>query len=322
MIIFSYLGFWTAHICDIVGNLTQNLEDGMRVLISGASGLIGTELTKQLKVLGHEPVLLVRREARATHEVSWDPKNGQIEPGIMENIDAVVNLAGATTSKIPWTSKYARTLVDSRILSTRLLVDAINSSQNPPEVLISGSAEGFYGNGGENLLTEQSPLGEGFMAQLSNDWELEAKKVKIRTVLARTSLVMSPNAIALKLIKLMINLLFVKSLGSGKQWWAWISVEDHARAIIHLIQTKSAHGPFNFTAPEAARCEEIFAALGKALKRPNLIRIPAWAMRITAGEAADQILLTSHRMSADKLLSTGFVFNHPTLESSASYTVR
>jgi NAD dependent epimerase/dehydratase family enzyme len=119
----------------------------------------------------------------------------------------------------------------------------------------------------------------------------------------------------------MISALFVKSLGNGKQWWAWISVEDHARAIIHLIQNKDAQGAFNFTAPEPARCEEIFAALGKELRRPNLIRIPAWAMRITAGQAADQILLTSHKMSADKLLSTGFVFNHPTIQQSASYTV-
>lgn len=293
----------------------------MKVLISGASGLIGTELTLQLRALGHEPIHLVRRAARAAHEVSWDPKRGLLETEIMESVDAVVNLAGATTSKIPWTPKYAKTLVDSRLDSTRLLVDAINSAKNPPEVLISGSAEGFYGNGGETLLTEQSPLGEGFMAELSNDWELEAKKAKIRTVLARTSLAMSRNAIALKLIKLMISALFVKSLGNGKQWWAWISVEDHARAIIHLIQTKDAKGPFNFTAPEPARCEEIFAALGKELRRPNLIRIPAWAMRITAGQAADQILLTSHKMSADKLLSTGFVFNHPTIQQSASYTV-
>lgn len=294
----------------------------MKVLISGASGLIGTELTKQLRSLGHEPVLLVRREKRAPHEVSWNPAKGELEPGIMESVDAVVNLAGATTSKIPWTKKYAKTLVDSRIDSTRLLVQAINQAENPPKVFLSGSAEGFYGNGGETLLTEESPLGTGFMAELSNDWELEAKKAKIRTVLIRTTLTMSKNAIALKLIKLMISLLFVKSLGNGKQWWAWITVEDHARAMIHLIDDETASGPFNFVAPEPATCEQIFAALGKELRRPNLIRIPAWAMRLTAGDAADQILLTSHKMSAQKLLSTGFEFNHPTISQAARYTVR
>ena len=293
----------------------------MKVLISGASGLIGTELTKQLRANGHEPILLVRREKRAPNEVSWNPAKAEIEPGIMEEVDAVVNLAGATTSKIPWTKKYAKQLVDSRILSTRLLVDAINQAENPPKVFLSGSAEGFYGNGGDNLLTEESPLGSGFMAELSNDWELEAKKAKIRTVLVRTTLTMSRNAIALKLIKLMISLLFVKSLGNGKQWWAWITVEDHARAMIHLIEKEDAQGPYNFAAPEPATCEQIFAALGKELRRPNLIRIPAWAMRLTAGEAADQILLTSHKMSAAKLLSTGFEFNHPTISRAARYTV-
>lgn len=293
----------------------------MKVLISGASGLIGTELTKQLRALGHEPIVLVRRQAKLSNEISWDPSKAQLDPAIMEQVDAVVNLAGATTSKIPWSKKYAQTLVDSRINSTKLLVDAINQAKNPPKVFLSGSAEGFYGNGGENLLTEQSPKGEGFMAQLSDDWEQEAKKANIRTVLLRTSLTMSKNAIALKLIKLMISFLFVKSLGNGKQWWAWITVEDHARAMIHLINTEDAHGPFNFCAPEPATCEQVFTALGKELASPCLIRIPAWAMRLTAGDAADQILLTSHKMSAKKLLATGFSFNHPSISQAAKYTV-
>ena len=293
----------------------------MKVLISGASGLIGTELKKQLLALGHEPISLVRREKRSDAEVSWYPASGELDPEIMEVVDAVVNLAGATTSKIPWSKKYAKTLVDSRINSTRLLVEAINQAKNPPKVFLSGSAEGFYGNGSENLLTEDSPLGTGFMAELSNDWEQEAKKAKTRTVLVRTSLTMSKSAIALKLIKLMISFLFVRSLGNGKQWWAWITVEDHARAMIHLINTDSAEGPFNFCAPEPATCERVFSALGKELRRPNLIRIPAWAMRLTAGDAADQILLTSHKMSAEKLLATGFEFNHPTIVQAAKYTV-
>lgn len=293
----------------------------MKVLISGASGLIGTELKKQLIAQGHEPISLVRRVANNPQEISWNPDRAELDASIMEQVDAVVNLAGATTSKIPWSKKYAQTLVDSRINSTRLLVDAINQAKNPPKVFLSGSAEGFYGNGGEHLLTEESPLGDGFMAQLSNDWEQEAKKAKIRTVLLRTSLTMSKNAIALKLIKLMISFLFVKSLGNGKQWWAWITVEDHARAMIHLINTADAEGPYNFCAPEPATCEQVFTALGKELASPCLIRIPAWAMRLTAGAAADQILLTSHKMSAEKLLSTGFSFNHPTIAQAAKYTV-
>jgi len=294
----------------------------MKVLVSGSSGLIGTELMRQLKASGHQPIRLVRREPKGANEVRWSPSEGQIPENLMEEIDAVVNLNGATTSRIPWTPGYVKTLISSRILSTRLLVEAINSAKTPPKVFVSGSAEGFYGNGGDKVLTEESPLGSGFMAELSNDWEQEAKKAKVRTVLIRTTLAMSKKAIALRLIKLMISLLFVKSLGNGKQWWAWITVEDHARAIVHLIEHSKAEGPYNLTAPEPATCEEIFAALGKELRRPNLIRIPAWAMRLTAGAAADQILLTSHRMSADKLLATGFKFNHPTLKEAARYSVR
>lgn len=294
----------------------------MKVLVSGSRGLIGTELIKQLEASGHQPIRLVRSNPRAENELLWDPANGVIPEGIMNDVDAVVNLNGATTSRIPWTPGYVKKLISSRILSTRLLVEAINAAKTPPKVFISGSAEGYYGNGGERVLTEDSPLGTGFMAELSNDWEQEAKRASIRTVLIRTTLAMSKNAIALKLIKLMINLLFVKSLGNGKQWWAWITVEDHARAIVHLIENPDANGPFNLVAPEPATCEEIFAALGQELNRPNLIRIPAWAMRLTAGSAADQILLTSHRMSAEKLLSTGFQFNHPTLQQAARYTVR
>ena len=293
----------------------------MKVLVSGSSGLIGTELLKQLEASGHQPIRLVRRAPRAENEVQWTPDDGSIPADLMDEVDAVVNLNGATTSRIPWTPGYVKKLISSRINSTRLLVDAINSAKKPPKVFVSGSAEGFYGNGGDKVLTEESPLGSGFMAELSNEWEEEAKRAKVRTVLIRTTLAMSKNAIALKLIKLMIQLLFVKSLGNGGQWWAWITVEDHARAIVHLIENPDAEGPYNLTAPEPATCEQIFAALGKELRRPNLIRIPAWAMRLTAGAAADQILLTSHRMSAEKLLASGFQFNHPTLKQAAKYTV-
>ena len=294
----------------------------MKVLVSGSSGLIGTELLKQLKAAGHQPIRLVRTTPKSDNEFQWSPQEGEIPEGIMEEVDAVVNLNGATISRIPSTPGYVKKLISSRLLSTGLLVEAINAAKTPPKVFVSGSAEGYYGNGGDKVLTEESPLGTGFMAELTNDWEQEAKKANIRTVLIRTTLAMSKDAIALKLIKWMISLLFVKSLGNGKQWWAWITVEDHARAIVHLIETTEAEGPYNLVAPEPATCEQIFAALGKELKRPNLIRIPAWAMRLTAGSAADQILLTSHRMSAEKLLATGFEFNHPTLGQAASYTVR
>uniref|UniRef100_UPI004048C08B NAD-dependent epimerase/dehydratase family protein n=1 Tax=Aquiluna sp. TaxID=2053504 RepID=UPI004048C08B len=169
----------------------------MKVLVSGSSGLIGTELLKQLKAAGHQPIRLVRTAPKSDNEFQWSPQEGKIPEGIMEEVDAVVNLNGATTSRIPWTPGYVKKLISSRLLSTRLLVEAINAAKTPPKVFVSGSAEGYYGNGGDKVLTEESPLGTGFMAELTNDWEQEAKKAKIRTVLVRTTLAMSKNAIAL-----------------------------------------------------------------------------------------------------------------------------
>ena len=163
----------------------------MRVLISGASGLVGTELSRQLLALGHEPVVLVRREAKASNEVSWKPGLETLDPSLMESIDAVVNMGGATTGRIPWTKKYMKLLISSRLDSTKTLVEAINKAKNQPKVLVSGSASGIYGDRGDELLTEESGRGEGFLADLAASWETEALKANTRVVLARTTLVMS-----------------------------------------------------------------------------------------------------------------------------------
>ena len=163
----------------------------MRVLISGAGGLVGTELYKQLKDAGHEPLKLVRRKAKASDEISWNPAQLELDPQVMETVDAVVNLAGATTGRIPWTKKYKQEIVDSRINSTKTIVSAINAAKKTPAVLVSGSASGFYGEGGDLWLSEDSPKGEGFLSDLANDWELEAHKARTRVVLVRTTLVMS-----------------------------------------------------------------------------------------------------------------------------------
>jgi NAD dependent epimerase/dehydratase family enzyme len=154
----------------------------MRVLISGASGLVGTELYIQLKAAGHEPLKLVRRKAKASDEISWDPSRFKLDPEVMDSVDAVVNLAGATTGRIPWTKKYKQQIVDSRINSTKTLVAAINSAKNPPKVLVSGSASGFYGEGGSAWLSETSPKGEGFLSDLANNWEIEGSKANTRVV--------------------------------------------------------------------------------------------------------------------------------------------
>lgn len=293
----------------------------MRVLISGATGLIGTELAKQLSALGHTPIRLVRRQPRDVNEVFIDASEGKFDFSVMNSIDAVVNLAGATTGKIPWTKKYMKEIVDSRLDTTKLLVEAINAATNPPKVLISGSASGIYGDRGDELLDENSTRGEGFLADLAFAWEEEAKKAKTRVVLIRTTMVMSKKLGALGKLLPLIKLGIGGPLGSGKQWWAWISLEDQARAIIHLIEKDGANGPFNLTAPEPATCEQIIHALGDALKRPTIFRVPAWAMNLLIGLAAKELLLCSQKMTADKLISSGYKFNHPTLREVVEYVV-
>jgi uncharacterized protein len=293
----------------------------MRVLISGASGLVGTELARQLREDGHEAIRLVRRAARAADEISWNPSKGEIDPEIMESVDAVVNLAGATTGRIPWTAKYKKEIVSSRIDSTRTLVTAINRAGNPPKVLISGSASGFYGEGGSTWLSEESPKGKGFLSDLAHNWEQEAMKARARVVLVRTTLVMSRKEGALGPLMPLLKLGVGGPIGSGKQFWAWINLVDEAAAIIHLITTPGTHGPYNLTAPEPATCEEMIVGLGKAIRRPTFFRIPEFLMKLFIGEAAEELLLVSQKMTANKLLASGFRFRYPDLNSSIDWVV-
>ena len=293
----------------------------MRVLISGASGLVGTEVARQLLEAGHEPVKLVRRAVKAPDEVSWNPSRGEIDPEVMESVDAVVNLAGATTGRIPWTKKYKKEIVSSRIDSTRTLVTAINRAENPPTVLVSGSASGFYGEGSSAWLTEDSPKGKGFLSDLAHNWEQEAMKAKARVVLVRTTLVMSRKRGALGPLMPLLKLGVGGPIGSGKQFWAWINLVDEAAAIIHLLKTPGVHGPFNLTAPEPATCEQMIVGLGKAINRPTFFRIPEFAMKLLIGEAAEELLLVSQKMTANKLMTSGFRFRYPDLQSSINWVV-
>ncbi|MCX8530692.1 MAG: TIGR01777 family oxidoreductase [Rhodoluna sp.] len=295
----------------------------MRVLVSGASGLVGTEVIRQLREQGHEALRLVRRTATAPDEVEWNPSTGFIQEGIIETVDAVVNMAGATTGKIPWTSKYKEEIVSSRIDSTRTLVNAMKNANHKPKVLVSGSASGFYGDSGDKLLSENSPKGTGFLSDLAHAWEQEALKAptEVRVVLARTTMVMSRRLGALGRLLPLIKLGVGGPLGSGKQWWAWISHPDEAAAIIHLINTPSASGAFNLTAPEPATCGQIVKALAKDLKRPSLLAVPTFALKLLIGEAAVELLLCSQNMTATRLLETGFKFQHPTLKQASAWVV-
>jgi uncharacterized protein (TIGR01777 family) len=295
----------------------------MRVLISGATGLVGSEVARQLSAAGHEPIKLVRRAAIAADEVQWDPASGYITPGIMETIDAVVNMAGATTGKLPWTKKYKEEIVNSRLNSTRTLVQAMAEAKNPPKVFVSGSASGFYGDTGNVVLSESSPKGSGFLSDLAFQWEQEALKApkSVRVILARTTMVMSKKLGALGRLLPLIRFGVGGPLGRGNQWWAWISQVDEAAAIIHLINDPTAMGAFNLTAPEPATCIDIVRSLAKKMNRPSIIPVPAFALKLAFGEGATELLLCSQNMSAQKLLDTGFKFQHPTLDKATAWVL-
>ena len=279
----------------------------MRVLISGYTGLVGTEVARQLRAAGHEAIKLERNEPNL--------------PALIETIDAVVNLAGATTGKIPWTKQYKEEIVSSRIETTKRIVDAINGAKSKPSVLVSGSASGYYGDCGDAWLDESSPKGTGFLSDLAAEWETEALKATNRVVLVRTTMVMSRAKGALGKLLPLIKLGIGGPLGSGKQWWAFISLQDEAAAIIHLINSKTASGPYNLTAPEPATCEQIVKSLAKGLRRPAILRVPSFAMKMLIGEAAVELLLCSQKMKAERLEATGFTFSHPTLESATAYVL-
>ena len=295
----------------------------MKILISGASGLIGTELQAQLKATGHTPVVLVRRASTSPNELQWDPLTGKLDPAALESIDAIVNLAGATTGKLPWTKQYKKEIIQSRIDSTKTIIQALKNCNNMPKVLISGSAAGFYGDTGDALLSETSPRGEGFLAELANAWEREAMKAPsgVRVVQIRTTMVLSRTKGAMGRLLPILRSGVGGKLGNGKQWWAWISLTDQARAIIHLINTPTASGPYNLTAPEPATCKQLVKALGKALHRPTLIPVPAFALKLVFREGAQELLLCSQKMSSARLEATGFVFQNPSLKSACEWVV-
>ncbi|CAB4956823.1 unannotated protein [freshwater metagenome] len=230
-------------------------------------------------------------------------------------------MAGATTGKIPWTKAYKAEIVSSRLETTKKLVSAINAAKKKPKVLVSGSASGFYGDCGDAWLDESSPKGTGFLSDLAALWEAEAIKAETRVVLARTTMVMSRSKGALGKLLPLIKFGIGGPLGSGKQWWAFISLQDEAAAIIHLINTPSASGAYNLTAPEPATCGQIVKSLAKALHRPALLQVPAFAMKLLIGEAAVELLLCSQKMKAERLMATGFKFAHPTLETATAYVL-
>ena len=289
----------------------------MKVLITGASGLIGTRLAKELAVRGHELLLTTREEPKDEQHIQWDAEKGFPHPEKLEGIGAVVHLAGEPITALRWTDEKKKAIRDSRVHGTRNVVAAISRLAHKPTVMIAGSAVGYYGERGDEELTEASNAGEGFLADVCREWESESRRAEdagIRTVLIRTGLVLSKDGGVLGTMALPFKLGLGGVVGSGKQWMSWISLDDHIAAIIFALENESLRGAVNFTAPEPVTNEEFTKTMGEVLYRPTIIPVPEFAVSMLLGEMGDQLLLASMRVLPKRLEDNGFKFQHPSLK--------
>ena len=289
----------------------------MKILITGASGLIGRALSRELRAQGHTVVAAVRREPKADGEIRWDPKAGTIDPAAFDGTDAVIHLAGAGIGDKRWTTAYKRELLESRTLGTRTLALAMASAPHKPSVLLSGSAIGYYGARGDEQLDENARPGDDFLATVTVQWEAAAAPARdagIRTVFLRTGIVLSTEGGALKKQLPIFKAGLGNKMGKGTQWQSWISIDDEVRAIIHLL-TSSVSGPVNLTAPEPVTNAGFTRALGRALRRPTVLPIPSFGPKLLlGGEMADALLFTGQRVVPTVLERDGFRFEHRTID--------
>ncbi len=290
----------------------------MRIVISGSSGLIGSALAASLSAQGHEIVRLVRRREDAdTSTAYWDPAVGAIETSRLEGADAVVHLAGESIATGRWSADKKRRIRDSRVDGTRLLSEALADLDRPPSALVSASAIGYYGDRGDEVLTERSELGRGFLAEVGAEWEAvtgPAKAAGIRVVNLRIGIVLASGGGALSAMLPVFRLGLGGPLGRGTQYMSWIEVGDLVRAIEHVLDNEELEGPVNAVSPMPVTNRAFTRTLGRVLGRPVILFVPSAALRLAFGEMAEETLLASARVSPERLVATGFSFHYPELE--------
>ena len=294
----------------------------MRILISGASGLIGNAVVSHLKKDGHEIVQLVRRPAKSSGEVSWNPSKHELDVSQLGTIDAVINLSGAGVGDRRWTNAYKNEILKSRVDATSTIVNAIHSMHVKPKVLLNASAIGFYGDRGATEVDESSAKGTGFLSDVVQAWESAALNLNgsgVRVVLLRTGLVFTHRGGALAKLLPIFKLGLGGKIAGGKQYWSYISIEDEVRAIDFLLSS-DVSGPVNLTTPNPATNAEVTKALGKALKRPTLIPVPGFALKIVLGEFSSEIT-SGVNVIPTVLHNAGFKWHHPTIEDVVSTVV-
>ena len=285
----------------------------MRIVVSGASGLIGSALVPQLTAHGHDVVRLVRRPAKSG-ESTWNPSRGDIDATVIDGADAVIHLSGAGIGDKRWSNSYKREILDSRVKSTKLLASVIAGAAKRPSVFLSGSAIGIYGARGDEPLHENASEGTGFLADVCKEWEAAAIGAGTRTVLLRTGIVLSPKGGALAKQLPLFRAGLGGKFGRGNQWQSWISIDDEIAAIEYLL-TANLQGAVNLTAPAPVTSAHFAAVMGKVLRRPAVLAVPSIGPKLLlGGELANALLFTGQRVIPAALSDAGFEFSHPTLE--------
>ena len=289
----------------------------MRVAITGASGLIGSALVPALRARGDDVVRLVRRAPSAPDEVRWDPQAGTVDLAALAGIDGVVHLAGAGVGDKRWTDAYKAEIRDSRVQGTTTIAKAMASLDPRPRVLVCGSAIGYYGDTGDRKVTEESPQGTGFLADVVADWEASAEpavQAGIRVAYARTGLVVSSRGGAWKRLMPIFKLGLGGKVGSGRQYWSFISLRDEVAALMALLDDDRYRGPVNLTAPDPVTNAEVTAAMGRVLGRPTVLPVPAFALKVALGEFSEDVL-GSQRVLPTVLERDGFAWSDASIDS-------
>jgi uncharacterized protein len=289
----------------------------MKVVLTGSSGMLGQALLSSLRGDGHEGVRLVRRDPAAPDEQRWDPSTGHVETAALLGADAVVNLAGPGLGDRPWTPAYRRTVLTARVEATRTIATAMAAADPRPRVLLSSSAVGYYGNPGDQVLTEDDPAGDTYLARIASSWEAAtapAQDAGIRVVTARAAVVVSADggAFGRRLLPL-FRLGLGGRLGSGRQWWSWVTLEDYVRAMRFLLEHDEIAGPVNISAPEPIRNGDLTKAMGRVLHRPTVFWAPGVALKLPLRDFAVD-LLGGQRVVPRRLLDAGFSFEQPSFE--------
>ena len=292
----------------------------MNILVSGSTGLVGTALISSLTSAGHEVIRLVRVKSRTPSKeiIGWDPAANYIDAAGLEGLDAIVHLAGEPIAAGRWNSAKKARIRDSRVQGSRLLCEALSHVSRPPQTLICASAIGYYGDRGDEVLTESSSSGNGFLAEVCRDWEAAcdaARHKGMRVINTRFGVILSPAGGALAKMLTPFKMGAGGIVGSGRQYMSCISIDDCVAAVVHLLNTNAAVGPVNVVGPTPVTNREFTKTLGKILGRPTVLPLPAAAARLMLGEMADELLLCSARVEPKKLLESGYSFRHRDIET-------